>query len=171
MTQHTLEALAARVQVLEDIEQIRRVKYRYCYYNDVDDIEKLMTCFSRDCQVNMGLGREANGKAEVEALFRKSHSIIEFSSHMVTNPIIDVNGDKATGVWYVLVPNTRYGTAVWTHARYEEDYVREDGEWKISKEVINMFFVTPYDKGWQKERVLQGLTDKYASMDMGGQKA
>lgn len=171
MTQQALEALAARVQVLEDIEEIRRLKYRYCYFNDRNEIDQLMTVFARDCHVNMGLGRQATGKAEVEALFRKSHSIIEFSSHMVANPIIDVDGDRATGVWYVLVPNTRYGSAVWTHARYDEEYVREDGRWKIKKEVIDMFFVTPYDKGWQKERVLQGLTDKYSSLKMNGQAA
>lgn len=54
--------------------------------------------------------------------------------------------------------------AVWTQARYDEEYVRENGEWKIRSEVITMQFVTPFDKGWVKEKVLQGLADKYASM-------
>lgn len=156
--------LEERVKHLEDVEGIKRTKYEYCYYADERNVDKLMTVFASKCSCNLGLGRVADTREEVAALFRKSQSIISYASHMVHNPIIDIDGDTATGIWYGHVPNTRDGVATWTQVRYDEEYVREDGRWKIKREVITAYFVTPYDQGWVKEPVTKGLEDKYSSL-------
>ena len=59
---------------------------------------------------------------------------ISYSQHMVMNPIINVTGDRATGTWYFFGTFTmREGNqAKWQAARYQEDYVRVNGEWKIA---------------------------------------
>ena len=158
------EDLAARVQRLEDIEAIKRLKYRYCYYGDQKQFDKFMSVFASECSVDLGLGRVAATRQEVEALFRKSQSIITFANHMVHNPLIDVDGDTATGVWYYEVPNTRNGVATWTQGRYDEIYVRENGDWKIKREVLTMSYVTPFDQGWVKQKVTEGLVEKYAEL-------
>lgn len=160
----TIAALEARLRRLEDIEAIRRLKYSYCYHYDRGDFEGFMACFAQDCRVELGLGRRASGRAEVEAMFRRSHTMLQFSSHMVANPLIDVEGDTARGTWYLLLPSTRGGEALWSQARYDEEYVREDGDWKIRSELVTMFFATPFDKGWVKERVQQGLEARYAKL-------
>ena len=51
---------------------------------------------------------------------------------MVMNPIIEINGDRATGVWYFFGPFTRRknNEAKWQSCRYQEDYVKIGGEWK-----------------------------------------
>lgn len=160
----SLEELEARIRKVEDIEAIRHMKFRYCYAYDNSDFEQLMTCFARDCRVDLGLNRIASGKVDVEAMFRKLRTAFTFSAHMSVNPLIDVHGDSATGTWYVFLPNTRYGEALWTQARYSEEYVREEGAWKIRSEQVTMNFSTPYDQGWVKQRVAQGLVEKYAAL-------
>ena len=42
--------------------------------------------------------------------------------------------------------------AVWGSARYEEEYVRQGGEWKIHQLRLIPNFWTPFDQGWVKKR-------------------
>jgi hypothetical protein len=39
-------------------------------------------------------------------------------------------------------------------ARYNETYVRRDGEWKFQRIHIVPAFYTPFDQGWVKQRFL-----------------
>ena len=74
--------------------------------------------------------RELVGSAK---LFRGFAETISFSQHNVFNPRIRVDGDTAHGIWYFLGPFTlRKGDRqVWLAARYEDDYIKVDGTWKI----------------------------------------
>jgi len=39
---------------------------------------------------------------------------------------------------------------MWGHGRYDMEFVRNDGEWKISVFGFLWNFNTPYDEGWVK---------------------
>ncbi|MGB5098481.1 MAG: nuclear transport factor 2 family protein, partial [Porticoccaceae bacterium] len=45
---------------------------------------------------------------------------------------IEIDGDRATGVWYFLGPFTFYKNNAdrWLVLRYDDDYVKINGEWK-----------------------------------------
>ena len=46
----------------------------------------------------------------------------------------------------------QYGDhAMWGEAIYENEYLREEGIWKIAKLKAYQVFYTPYDKGWAVE--------------------
>ena len=79
-----------------------------------------------------------------------------FAVHMVLNPIVEVDGDTAKGTWYLFQACTfaERNQAVWGSARYDEEYVRLDGEWKFKNLVLTSFFWTPFDQGWVKNRFL-----------------
>jgi hypothetical protein len=79
---------------------------------------------------------------------------VSFCMHMVHNPIIEVNGDRATGRWYYEAPTTDAATnrAQWMAGRYEEEYVREDGRWKFASIRTQWQYISPYDEGWAKNR-------------------
>lgn len=68
------------------------------------------------------------------------------------NPIIDVSGDHATGIWYFIGPFTmRNGNRpMWLGARYEDDYVKLNGEWKFAHLRAIGRMSAPYEKGWAK---------------------
>ena len=151
-----LEDLARRMQVLEDIEAIKKLKARYCAYCDQNyDADGLASLFTADAVWDGGeiLGRSA-GREAIRQFFQGSSQRLPFAIHHVTNPIIDVQGDTATGQWYLFQPCTRADSnqAVWLAARYNETYVRVDGTWKFQRMQIVPAFYTPFDQGWVKQR-------------------
>ena len=151
MTQPSLEA---RITRLEDIEAIRRLKARYCEICDDDHNPDLITTLFTEDGIweGDGIGR-AEGHAEIRALFENFQRLISFSQHMVQNPIIDVNGDSATGRWYVFGTFTYYrnNQARWQAARYHEDYRKADGEWEIEHlRIAPPVMSARYEKGWAK---------------------
>jgi hypothetical protein len=155
-----LEELARRLAVLEDIEAIKKLKARYCAYCDQNyNADGLASLFTEDALWDGGevLGRYA-GRENIRRFFQGSSQRLPFAIHHVMNPIIEVQGDAATGQWYLFQPCTRADSnqAVWLAARYEETYVRVDGVWKFQRIHVIPAFYTPFDQGWVKQRFLGG---------------
>lgn len=158
----TLEALEARIKVLEDIEEIRKLKATYCYLCDagLDDKrnrDELVSHFSESAKVDFGLGpaSQFEGKEGLKTFFGQVvPGTLSFCMHMVHNPIIEVSGDTATGRWYYEAPTTDASTdrAQWLAGTYEEEYVRENGEWKFAFIRTKWKYISPYDEGWAKNR-------------------
>ena len=106
------------------------------------------------------LPKTVSGKALVSAkpraitaireLFKKFQTLIRFSQHQVMNPIIKIDGDRATGIWYFFGPFTFYknNQAKWLAARYEDDYVKVNGEWKIQHLRARGRMSTNYEESW-----------------------
>lgn len=140
-----------RITIIEDIEAIKRLKARYCAVCDDnhnrDEITKL---FAVDgIWEGEGIGTH-QGHAAIRALFHSFQERISFSQHNVMNPIIEVDGDRAKGTWYLLGPFTfRKGNrAMWLAARYEEDYVKINGEWKFKHLRAIGRMAARYETGW-----------------------
>lgn len=149
-----LDELAQRITRLEDIEAIKQLKARYCSICDDDhNPERITSVFSEDAiWEGKGIGR-AEGHAAIRELFVGFQKSISYSQHMVMNPIIDVNGERANAVWYFFGPFTmRDGNqAKWLTARYHEDYVKVNGEWKIKHlRVKGPAMSADYEKGWAR---------------------
>jgi len=155
-----LEELAAKIQVLEDIEAIKKLKATYCYLcdaglGDVRNRDELISHFTENARVDFGMGPESmfEGKEGLETFFGGVvPSAVSFCMHMVHNPIIEVKGDRATGRWYYEAPttDTTTGKAQWMAGTYFEEYAREKGEWKIDSMRVAWKYIAPYDEGWAK---------------------
>jgi len=80
--------------------------------------------------------------------------MLHFAIHYVMNTIIEVNVDRATGIWYLLEPCTfaKDRQATWGAARYDEEYVKVSGQWKFKRLKLSSWFWTAFDKGWAKRR-------------------
>ena len=125
--------LERRIARLEDIAAIQQLKARYCEICDDDhNPERIASVFAPDgIWEGAGFGK-AQGHEAIRELFRRFQQLISFSQHNVMNSQIHVDGDRATGSWYFLGPFTfRKGDEnKWLALRYDDDYVRIDGEWK-----------------------------------------
>jgi SnoaL-like domain len=143
--------LEKRITVLEDIEAIKRLKARYCAICDDDhNPDKIATVFAEDGIWEGGEFGKAQGHQAIRKLFEGFQRLIRFSQHNLMNPIIEVESDRAKGIWYLMGPFTfrEKNDAKWLAARYEDDYVKVDGEWKHKhlRAIIRM--AAPYEKGW-----------------------
>ena len=155
------EDLGRRMTVLEDIESIKNLKASYCYLvdaavaGDTAKWDQLLIRFTDDARADFDMLGVFEGKIDVEKLYRELvASSLSYSAHMVSNPIIEVDGEEAKGRWYVIVPCTSRveNRAAWIQGRYEEEYVKENGEWKWRSITVRFDHITPFDEGWVKTR-------------------
>lgn len=125
--------LEKRITRLEDIEAIKQLKARYCdICDDLHNPDRITEVFAEDGVWEGGDFGKAQGHAEIRELFSGFRKQISFSQHNIMNPLISVDGDSATGSWYIVGPwdfveNSRN---VWMTLRYDDDYIKVDGVWK-----------------------------------------
>ena len=150
----SLEEIERRLGVLEDIQEIKRLKARYCVFCDNSyDADGLASLFAENGVMDDGWRGGAKGREDIRNFFIKAGPRVPFARHMVMNPMIEVAGDEAKGTWYLFEACTYLegNRAVWGSARYDEEYARVDGEWKFKSIRLNAFFWAPFDLGWVKK--------------------
>lgn len=132
-----LTDLAERIQVLEDIEAIKRLKHRYWRCLDFKRWDELAECFAQDATVDYGDSRycfqgvEAIMRFLTVALGRESGMVGVHHGH---HPEIDrTSATTARGSWalynYLFNATTKRGVRI--GAFYHDEYVKVDGAWKI----------------------------------------
>jgi ketosteroid isomerase-like protein len=152
--------LEARVARLEDIEAIRALKMRYCDLCDRGyDADSLMPLFTEEAVWDGGRFGRYEGARRIRRFFEATGGIVRFAKHYVTNSVVEVEGDRASGRWYLLQAATMPGEAgeraVWGAARYDERYARTTEGWKFESIVLDWDFWTPFDEGWARTRAWQ----------------
>lgn len=97
-------SLEERVRILEDQQEIIKLKAKYVNYNDGGwkgpthtNPQAVADMFTEDgvWDGRPGTGY-AKGRAEIKQLF-ETFGAVPFIVHYVTNPLIEVDGDTATG--------------------------------------------------------------------------
>jgi len=150
------------IMVLVDVEEIKKLKAKYCYLvdealSDSSKWDNLLENFTDFAKIDFGPFGVRDGKEAIGKFFKKNIAgSLSFSVHMVFDPIIEVKGREATGKWYFHVPATdkRTNRAIWTTGSYDEEYVKEEGRWKFSVIRANFFYYTPFDEGWVKTKMM-----------------
>jgi len=165
----TLKDLEKRIQVLEDLEAIKKLKAKYGQLCDarydlqtmamkneaeVDAIARqIANFFSEDGVWDGGekLG-VARGREKIYQRFKES--AFQFAVHYFVMPDITIEGNKARARWYLLqAASLKDNTAVWMSGTEDDDYVKVNGQWLQTYMKVTLFFLTPYDQGWAKKRL------------------
>ncbi len=145
--------LESRIQQLEDIEAIRKLKHHYCALCDNDyEADALAALFTESAVWDGGSLGYASGREAIRKFFQTSPEVVKLAIHHVTNPIIEVKGDTATGKWYLWQPMVlnEGDTAMWLASRYSDEYVRIDGKWMFANVHLDNRLFSPYDEGYGK---------------------
>ena len=83
----SLEDLERRLKVLEDIEEIKVLKRRYCAYCDDNyDVDGIVSLFTEDAIWDGGIRGKNEGREEIRSFFQKAPQRLPFAIHMVLNP-------------------------------------------------------------------------------------
>ncbi|GAD53605.1 bile acid 7-alpha dehydratase BaiE [Halarchaeum acidiphilum MH1-52-1] len=117
------------------VAAIERLKHEYCYAIDDGRYGDWADCFAPDGTFVMDDGTTFEGRDELEAFGRDvfDDAYVE-SAHTVTNAVVDVDGDTATGRWYLaLYHETADGDSAVQQASYADEFRRVDGEWRIAE--------------------------------------
>ena len=98
-----------------------------------------------------------DGREAIRTFFQGSSKRVPFALHMVVNPIIQVDGDTATGSWYLWQPMV-YALpegehAYWMSARYDDRYRRTPQGWQFERVAITLKVLAPYEKGFAANRI------------------
>lgn len=152
----TSEPLGRRLRRLEDIEAIRRLKYRYCEAcDDGYDADRIAALFLPDAVWDGGPMGRYEGREAIRAFFINAGQAVAFALHHVTNPIIDVEGDAGSACWMLWEPivYTIDDTAYWMAATYHDRCRRVGGEWLFSSMRVELRMLSPYDEGFARNRV------------------
>ncbi|MGB3301481.1 MAG: nuclear transport factor 2 family protein [Gordonia sp. (in: high G+C Gram-positive bacteria)] len=131
--------MTASAELLADLRAIETVKYRYLRAVDTKDWVALADTLTEDVVASYGseVGGKALNYADRDSLIgflSKAMAPTMSTEHRVNHPIIEIDGDTATGSWYlqdrVLIPD--YDVLIIGAAFYSDTYRRTDDGWRIS---------------------------------------
>jgi len=136
--------LRERFGRLEDESEIGRIQRMYGYYIDNRMWDAMTDLFAEDGSIEIGRRGRYIGKERVRALLRDvigrgRDGLLrgEIINHMQLQGVVTVDPGRETakGRWRALIqgsPPPGETTMVWAEGVYENTYVRERGQWKIS---------------------------------------
>ncbi len=134
-----LATLAARVQVLEDREEIRALILTYGQSHDHRDYRTFASLFAANGEWIGGLG-SAKGPDAIFALMDKSigHNPLPNGSgtfHVLTNDQIKIDGDRASSVtkWLYITAADDNSPKLTFLGHYNDEFIRENGRWRFLK--------------------------------------
>jgi len=140
----------SELQQLLDIEEIKRLKARYFRLMDTKSWDEYALVFAKDAVMEVPEANvENHGR---EAIVRGVSTVLEGvrTVHHGHMPEIELTGpDTARGIWamfdYVEFPLAKSGDRVGLngYGHYHEEYVREDGAWRIRRLRLERLRIDP----------------------------
>jgi hypothetical protein len=144
-TQAQFDALKARVQEIQDRQEIAQLIVEYGHLLDTHDLVGYSNLFATEGEWIGGFGR-AKGPKAILAMMNKYIGTAPFDPrnvkgfHLLTNIVIHVHGDHATAwsriVYMVRTKDDKPAPAMGGH--YDDEMIRENGHWKFLRRVVMM---------------------------------
>ncbi len=146
-------ALRRQAQAASDWIAIANLQASYGYYVDKGLWDEAADLFADDGSLEIAGRGVYKGRERVRAYLHRLPPYRDgvLFNHMQLQPVIHVDGDRASARWRSLIQFGLLDTvARWGDAVYENQYARVDGVWRIA--VLHGFitFYSDYDRGWDK---------------------
>jgi len=150
--------LARNAQQLRDEADVLNLQHIYGYYFDQKMWGSVANLFAGDGTMELGLRGVYAGKEKI----RRALNVIagerldadEVNDHLQLATVVHIAPDgrtaKARGV-ELSVSGTKGRGAQWEEGIFENEYVRQDGIWKIRSVHYYPRVITDYELGWAKD--------------------
>tara|TARA_R110002072_G_scaffold158723_4_gene309803 strand:+ start:47657 stop:48082 length:426 start_codon:yes stop_codon:yes gene_type:complete len=129
----------------EDEMALRNLMGRYSDAVNRVDADAWIATWAEDAVWNL-LGNPVSGKDNILALWKQMMSSFEFALMLPSTCLFEVDGDTASGHWY-LTEYTRdpEGAASTVLSRYTDTYTREEGQWLFQSRDYSFIYNGPAD--------------------------
>ncbi|MDE0952475.1 MAG: nuclear transport factor 2 family protein [Halioglobus sp.] len=130
---------------LEDELALRNLMARYSDAVNRVDADAWIATWAEDAVWNL-LGNPVSGKDNILALWKQMMSSFEFALMLPSTCLFEVDGDTASGHWY-LTEYTRdpEGAASTVLSRYTDTYTRKEGQWLFQSRDYSFIYNGPAD--------------------------
>jgi hypothetical protein len=159
-------ALRRELGILQDIQAVRTLQFKYGYYMDKCLFPAIVDLFADDAELRF-MGGVFKGKEGARRLYGGATGLNGptdglLFEHIIAQDIVDVDPDGRTakgrfrcfmvgGVHHTNPsPPPNIPAAFWEGGIYENEYVKEDGVWKIKLFNYNVVWQAEYDQGWSR---------------------
>lgn len=116
--------------------ELEQLKYRYLRTLDLKQWDEFADTLTEDVSADYGERLSFSGREAVVTFMRDSLGPAIISVHQCHHPEISVDGESATGTWYLddKVIVTEQRLLITGSAFYEDRYVHcPDGRWRIAR--------------------------------------
>jgi hypothetical protein len=170
-----VKELENRIGIQEDIEEIRHLMSKYEIWHvpgKVTETWKLFTMKQPDVSAEIDDWGVYVGPQSVRKLYEEGHVVPAkgtMHTHHLDTYVIQVAKDRKTAKGIFFSPGHETWVradgkiATWVWGKYGNDFIKEDGEWKIWHLHWYTAFRTDYYKSWQEEFKLP-FVEKIGSM-------
>src|SRR5579884_2515338 len=149
------DELGARLGRLEDLEAIRQLFVDYGHHLDRGDLDAYAELFAEDGELLLGPMGRARGREEIrELMARATAASAGRSWHLITNPIIELDGDRATTevMWSVVVRGEDERAVLSMLGRHRDVLVRRHGRWQFQRREGHIDVPSRYPGGVSQAR-------------------
>ncbi|MGV3592137.1 MAG: nuclear transport factor 2 family protein [Gammaproteobacteria bacterium] len=156
-----VNALAEETNQVEAVTQLQRLGRAFGYYIDKGYFGEAADLFTDAGSFQWGVDGVYRGKERIRELLTRHGGgsmnagpglpFGRLNLRMQLQPVITIaeDGNSAKGRWREWALLGQYEEAIeWGDAVMEDDYVKEDGVWKIAARRYYPNFVAPYEGGW-----------------------
>ena len=160
-----IDALTAQVDRLESSRAIKKLQRAFGYYMDRGLWNEASDLFADSGSVEIGMDGVYVGKGRIQDYLQRlgggQSGLVwgQLNEWVTLQPVVDVapDGSHAKARWRDIGMFGHFQeNAAWRGGVYENDYVRENGVWKIAKLHLFVNFQVPYEKGWARMKSVDG---------------
>lgn len=156
-----LQSIQQRAARVDDYNKLVNLQRMYGYYVDEALWDEVADLFTDDGTMELGFNGVYVGKENIRKYLysltggKPGLSYGELNNHFQLSPVITLSpdGKTAKGRWRALIQDGKYGQGSggnWGEGIYENEYVQENGVWKIRKLHFFVKFYAPYEGGWTR---------------------
>lgn len=147
--------LEERIQAIEDVQEITNLKARYLkgcnggWDRPSHDADLVASTFAQDGSWEAQGFARLNGRDAIRNAFRGFAELAPFAFHTVSNPYIEVTGERAFGEWHLTeVFTDAQGREFWAGGVYSDHFVRVDDHWLIASLSLAYAYSGAYRNGF-----------------------
>ncbi len=130
---------------VEDDMALRNLMARYIDAVNRSDATAWIKTWAEDGVWHL-LGQPVTGRDAILALWQQMMGSFEFALMMPSSCLFSVDGDTASGHWYLHeYLRDKQGTGSTVLSRYLDTYVKQDGQWLYQSRVYNILYNGPAD--------------------------